>query len=386
MPGKRLKPGWTRVAFGEMATSVTERVDRPAESGVDRYVGLEHLEPDSLRIQRWGAPTDVFGTKLRFRKGDIVFGRRRAYQRKLAVAHFDGICSAHALVLRALPGVVLPEFLPFFMQSEEFMARAQRISVGSLSPTINWKMLEPEEFALPPLPEQRRMANLLAHIDLTSHALQKTAQASQRLQAAMFTRLVGDSDAACLRLGSLLSDSPRNGCSAVVASRPTGHWVLALNALSKWGYRGGALKPVHKTKAMRAALLRPGDLLISRSNTRELVGLSGVFAEERNDVSYPDTMMRLRPNSERLHANYLELFLRSPNGRRQIRRFAAGTSASMKKINGDNVKKIMVVVPEPREQAAIVSRVAEIGRPLETVRSRLTEIDNLRKLLNRTIS
>ena len=386
MPGRRLKPGWTRVAFGKMATNVTERVDRPAESGVDRYVGLAHLEPDSLRIHRWGVPTDVFGTKLLFRKGDIVFGRRRAYQRKLAVAHFDGICSAHALVLRAQPRVVLSDFLPFFMQSERFIARAQQISVGSLSPTINWKTLEREEFALPPLPEQRRIANLLAHIDLTSHALQETAQASQRLQAAMFTKLVVDSDAACRRLGSLLSDPPRNGCSAVVAPRPTGHWVLALNALSKWGYRSGALKPVRKTKAMRAALLRPGDLLISRSNTRELVGLPGIFGEQRNDVSYPDTMMRLRPNEECLHVNYLELFLRSSNGRRQIQRLAAGTSASMKKINRDNVKKIMVVVPEPHEQAAIVSRVGEVTKPLEAVRSRLSELNNLRKLLNRTIS
>jgi hypothetical protein len=77
-----------------------------------------------------GKGSDVIGTKLRFRKGDIIFGRRRAYQRKLAVAEVDGICSAHAMVVRAKPAVVLPEFLPFLMMSDRFMKRA--VEIGKL--------------------------------------------------------------------------------------------------------------------------------------------------------------------------------------------------------------------------------------------------------------
>jgi type I restriction enzyme S subunit len=157
-----LKTGWQLVMFGEMAECINDRVDNPAESGVDRYVGLEHLDSESLKIRRWGSPDDVESTKLRFRPGDIIFGKRRAYQRKLAVADFEGICSAHAMVLRAKPAVALPEFLPFLMQSDFFMERAVEISVGSLSPTINWKTLACQEFALPPLEEQRRMATLIS--------------------------------------------------------------------------------------------------------------------------------------------------------------------------------------------------------------------------------
>src|SRR5437773_1368913 len=117
-----------------MAVNVTDRVDNPAEAGVDRYVGLEHLDSDSLRIRRWGTPDEVEATKLRFRPGDIIFARRRAYQRKLGVADFEGICSAHALVLRAREDMVEQDFLPVFMQSDTFMNRALQISVGSLSP------------------------------------------------------------------------------------------------------------------------------------------------------------------------------------------------------------------------------------------------------------
>ena len=133
----------------------------PSNTDLDRYVGLEHLDPESLRLWRWGNPSEVIGQKLRFWKGDIIYGKRRAYQRKLAVADFDGICSAHAFVLRAKPDVCLPEFFPFFLQSELFHQRAMEISVGSLSPTINWSALAKQEFTLPPVDEQRRIADLL---------------------------------------------------------------------------------------------------------------------------------------------------------------------------------------------------------------------------------
>lgn len=174
-------PGWRIVRFGEMADSITDRADNSAEAGVERYVGLEHLDSDSLRLRRWGKPTDVEATKLRFKPGDIIFGRRRAYQRKLAVADFEGICSAHALVLRAREDTVAKEFLPLFMQSDSFFERAIMISVGGLSPTINWKTLAVQEFALPPKDEQRRIAEVLWAAE---HALHKWGACSEATRAA----------------------------------------------------------------------------------------------------------------------------------------------------------------------------------------------------------
>lgn len=173
-----LKAGWTRARFDQIAMQINDRVDNPAESGVDRYVGLEHLDPDSLRIRRWGEPSDVESTKLRFQPGDIIFGKRRVYQRKISVADFEGICSAHAMVLRAKPGAVLPEFLPFFMQSDLFMERALSISVGSLSPTINWKAIAAEEFLLPPIQEQARQVDTLMAFDDAIFAAESSRKAA----------------------------------------------------------------------------------------------------------------------------------------------------------------------------------------------------------------
>ncbi len=179
------KVGWRRVRFDQIATQINDRVDNPAEAGVERYVGLEHLDPDSLRIRRWGEPTDVESTKLRFQPGDIIFGKRRVYQRKVAVADFEGICSAHAMVLRAKPGEVLPDFLPFFMQSDLFMERALSISVGSLSPTINWKALAAEEFLLPPIQEQSRQVSAFLAFDDAIISAENSKEAALAVWRAM---------------------------------------------------------------------------------------------------------------------------------------------------------------------------------------------------------
>lgn len=172
-----LKLCWKVVKFGDIAENIAVRVD-PKEAETDIYVGLEHLDPETIHLRQWGHPSDVTGQKLAFKKGDVIFGRRRAYQRKLAVAEFDGICSAHAMVVRAKPKMILPEFLPFFLSSDMFMERAIEISVGSLSPTINWKTLRVQEFPLPPIEEQKRIAEILWAVD---DAVEKHLLASSKL-------------------------------------------------------------------------------------------------------------------------------------------------------------------------------------------------------------
>ncbi|MBF4354783.1 restriction endonuclease subunit S, partial [Vibrio anguillarum] len=98
MTERQLPEGWQVVKFGDIAKHISKRVE-PSETELKVYVGLEHLDPDSLKIKRHGVPSDVAGQKLLVKKGQIIFGKRRAYQRKIAVADWDCICSAHAMVL-----------------------------------------------------------------------------------------------------------------------------------------------------------------------------------------------------------------------------------------------------------------------------------------------
>lgn len=143
--------------FEHIATNSTAK-KLPEESDREHYIGLEHLDTNCFTISRWGSDVTPVGEKLLMKKGDVLFGKRRAYQRKVGIAPFDGIFSAHGMVLRPKEDVIDKDFFPFFINSDQFMERAIRISVGGLSPTINWKDLKEQVFELPSLEEQKVLA------------------------------------------------------------------------------------------------------------------------------------------------------------------------------------------------------------------------------------
>ncbi len=107
---------WQIVNFGDIAELVNESVKNPFNEGIERYVGLEDLTPQNLTISSWGNISDGTTFTRRFRKGDVLFGRRRSYQKKAALADFDGLCSGDILVFRAKQNKLLPELLPFIVQ------------------------------------------------------------------------------------------------------------------------------------------------------------------------------------------------------------------------------------------------------------------------------
>ena len=154
----------TRYRFDQIAENSTAK-KKPKESDRNRYVGLEHLDPGTLEVTRWGAEVTPKGDKLLMKKGDVLFGRRRAYQKKVGIAPFDGIFSAHGMVLRPKADVVDPMFFPFFISSDIFLDEAIRVSVGSLSPTANWKDLRTLEFDLPSPGKQRELAGILSEAE-----------------------------------------------------------------------------------------------------------------------------------------------------------------------------------------------------------------------------
>lgn len=146
--------------FDEIAINSTKK-KKPTEEDKAHYIGLEHIDPGCFNIVRWGSDVAPTGDKLLMQKGDVLFGKRRAYQRKVGIAPFDGIFSAHGMVLRPNTKIIDANYFPFFISSDRFMETAVRISVGGLSPTINWKDLAKQEFDLPSLEEQKVLADKL---------------------------------------------------------------------------------------------------------------------------------------------------------------------------------------------------------------------------------
>ncbi len=181
----------TRYRFDQIAENSTTK-KKPEESDRDRYVGLEHLDPGALEVTRWGAEVTPKGDKLLMKKGDVLFGRRRAYQKKVGIAPFDGIFSAHGMVLRPKTDVIDSSFFPFFISSDVFLDEAIRVSVGSLSPTANWKDLRALGFNLPSLDKQRELAGILSEAEQLKGHYRNLLTACNDVVKSQFVEMFGD--------------------------------------------------------------------------------------------------------------------------------------------------------------------------------------------------
>lgn len=362
---------WPEVHFGETARSIADRVEDPAAAGVDRYVGLEHLDPGTLRIRRWGQPTDVQATKLRFRPGDVVFGRRRAYQRKVGLAEFEGICSAHALVLRAQPDRMHPEFLPYFLQSDVFFDLAEAISVGSLSPTINWRTLAKQRFVVPPLHLQQRAAVVLAALDRSIWAYEDAADAAGRTAIVAAGEAPEVAGAPTVTLGECLQ-GVFAGKSSSGTNRPAMRSEVGVLKVSAVG--DGQFVPAENKALLDPqnflpeAAVRQGDVLFSRANTSELVGRVCIVDADYPNLMLSDKTLRLVIDEDRAVKEYIVLALRLPSARRQMRTVATGTGGAMKNISQKKLRDLLISLPPRAGQATVVQRHVELIRLADTLR------------------
>lgn len=177
--------------FEDIAINSTEK-KKPVESDKKHYLGLEHLDSGTFKVSRFGSEVAPIGDKLIMKKGDVLFGKRRAYQKKVAIAPFDGIFSAHGMVLRPKEDVIDKHFFPLFIASDYFLDAAIKISVGSLSPTINWRDLKELKFNLPELNEQKKLAEVLWQIVDTMESYKKLLAKTDEMIKAKFVEMFGD--------------------------------------------------------------------------------------------------------------------------------------------------------------------------------------------------
>jgi type I restriction enzyme S subunit len=180
-----------RYKFDQIAFNSTDK-KKPTEEDKTHYIGLEHLDAGSLQVTRWGSEVAPKGEKLLMKKGDVLFGKRRAYQKKVAIAPFDGIFSAHGMVLRPKTDVIDPDFFPLFIASDYFLDAAIKISVGSLSPTINWRDLRELEFELPSIDMQKKLAKVLWALIETKESYTDLIQKTDELVKSQFIEMFGD--------------------------------------------------------------------------------------------------------------------------------------------------------------------------------------------------
>ena len=374
----------TRYRFDQIAENSTAK-KKPEDSDRERYVGLEHLDPGTLEVTRWGAEVTPKGDKLLMKKGDVLFGRRRAYQKKVGIAPFDGIFSAHGMVLRPKADVVDPMFFPFFISSDMFLDEAIRVSVGSLSPTANWKDLRTLEFDLPSPGKQRELAGTLSEAESLKGHYRKLLTTCDDVVKSQFVEMFEGKEYPSSCLSTLVS-SMRNGLSP---SKSGSHRskVLTLSAITQGRFDSSAWKDGFFTEEPPAdKRISNEDFYVCRGNgNKHLVGTGEYSNVPMKDMVFPDTMIAARIKQEQIILPYLRCAWNQPSTRKQIEASAKTTNGTFK-INQTALGNIKLLVPPLELQQEFADFATSVDKSKFAVQKALDELNaTTKKILNQEL-
>lgn len=345
--------------FTEIAINSTEK-KKPTEADKETYIGLEHLDSGTLTVSRWGSEVAPIGEKLLMKKGDVLFGKRRAYQKKVGIAPFDGIFSAHGMVLRPREEIITKEYFPLFISSDYFLNEAIRISVGSLSPTVNWKDLKDLTFNIPTIEEQRRITPLVWAAIKAKNAYKTLIQRTDDLVKSQFIEMFGDlqSNSKGLDLKPLSEliliergGSPRP-IEKYITDSPDGvNWIKIGDATEGSIYITQTKERIIREGTKKSRYVQPGDFLLSNSMS---FGRPYILTI---DGYIHDGWLVLRDNDKLFNKLFLHTLLSSDYAMASFESMAAGSV--VKNLNKELVGKLRVPVPDMAMQTAFATFVEQ---------------------------
>jgi type I restriction enzyme S subunit len=379
-----LKPGWKRVKFGEVVRQVKSKAD-PETSGLERYVAGEHMDTDDLRIRRWGTIGEGYlgpAFHAHFMPGQVLYGSRRTYLRKVAVADFEGICANTTFVLEsANPKVLLPELLPFIMQTEGFHEHSKRESKGSVNPYVNFSDLAWYEFALPPLVEQRRISETLsiffAIVEAMRSALSAADSCRKSFLVDVFRQNRGSHDVfpphwarkTAREVGSIQLGQQRH------PSFDTGSnmrkYLRVANVMDGFIDLGDVMSmhfPLHELGKFE---LLPGDILLNEGQSTDLVGRSAIYRGEIPGACFQKTLLRFRC-SDILIPDFAHAFFQHMLYTKQFARICVQTT-SIAHLTAVRFASIPMPIPPANEQSSIAERAEQLGTSSKRVAERLDQ-------------
>lgn len=378
------KSAWKRVAFGDVVQNINDTVRDPESAGIDRIIAMEHLDPGELKISHWGSLDDGTTFTRRVRPGQTLFGKRRAYQRKVAYAEFDAICSGDILTFEADHTQLLPDLLPFLVQSNGFFDHALGTSAGSLSPRTNWRDLANFEFDLPPLDEQQRIADLLwaveQHQQRLSDCLERIGIVRRRVLFDSLTNGQG-SGWPMKPLPELVLEGPRNGRSATANTEGRGIPTLSISAVRGGKVLGGdAVKYIDVDRdSVASFVLEKDDFLVVRGNgNKQLTGLGGLVSDGLPDnCIYPDLLIRLRFDPRVVLPEFAAEQWNASEVHGRLLQNAKSTNGIWK-INGKDIKSHCLIVPPIDDQRQIVSELRSVDAAANAVTAELSGLSSMR--------
>jgi len=335
-----------KVLLGDVAEEVRENYKET--DGNPAVVGLEHLVPGEIRLKEWSEDTNTTFTKA-FHKGQVLFGRRRAYLRKAAVAPVDGICSGDITVISAQSDKILPELLPFVIQNDDFFDFAVGKSAGSLSPRVKWSRLKEYEFNLLSLPQQKKLAKLLWSFVDTKEAYEDLIRQTDELVKSQFIEMFGTypDNEKNWPTGTIrdIAIDVRYGSSRKAADGNKGKYpYLRMNNIT---YSGELDLSDVKTidipdDELPKCSVRRGDLLFNRTNSKELVGKTCVY--DKDDLMVlAGFVIRVRLN-DRVLPEFVSAFLNTDFSKRMLLA-KCKAAVGQANINAQEFQNIGIYIP-----------------------------------------
>ncbi len=378
---KTMVSNMTHVCLGDVAREIKQKV--PVDQELPT-VGLEHLDPGEVELAHWDEGVETTFTKA-FSKGQVLFGRRRAYLRKAAVAPFDGICSGDITVI-APKDNLSPRLLPFIIQNDALFEHAVTNSAGSLSPRVKWRSLSQFEFELPSIAKQEDLADILWTAQETRSHYRQLLTACDDVVKSQFVEMF---DKPGIPIKHLEDIADIQG--GITKNKKREAMKLQLPYLRVANILPNELdltevKTIGLTEQeYEAVRLISGDLLIVEGNGSDTqIGRSAIWNGQIDPCVHQNHLIRVRLGDEALPL-YVQTFLSSSEGRRQIMAKAVNTSG-LHTLSTRKIRSIEIPVPPFSLQREFADFATSIDKSKFAVQKALDELNaTTKKILNQEL-
>lgn len=377
------KSDWKKVKFGDVVFEPKESVKDPVSEGIEHVVGLEHIDSEDMQLRRSASMEESTTFTKKFSKGDVLFGRRRAYLKKAAKAGFEGICSGDITVMRAKEELLLPELLPFIVNNDKFFDYAITHSAGGLSPRVKFKDLAQYEFSIPNIENQEAILDILKSIDELKEK-EKIALANFLLVEQVNEKNIFLVDTVensieskigrikenwrCMTLQELLDENyitshldgnhgsyyPRND-EFVAAGVP----YISANCIDDDFIRFDNAKYLSEERAnqITKGIAINGDILFAHNAT---VGPVCFLETELEKVILSTSLTYYRVNTDKLDSEYLFYFMKSRLFQSQVERVMSQSTRNQVPITTQ--RKLYFLIPPDVQQKSLVKELKKIKK------------------------
>ncbi|TDC03247.1 restriction endonuclease subunit S [Nonomuraea longispora] len=354
---RNLPDGWRRVGLAEITKEQTEKVGGRKSVTVLSSTKHRGLVPsDEYFKGRTIYSSDLAGYKA-VRRGWFAYATNHLAEGSIGLQEaFDIACISPIYTVFSCVEGVYPPYLFRVLKSPDLLAAYRVHEQASVDRrgAVRYRDFGKIPIHIPPEHEQRRIVEVLDALDMQISTIDLVLDKLGFRHHGLSEAQMKSAEAKMMPLSAHLARPPKNGYSPKEVDEWTGLVALGLGCLTTQGFQPRQLKNVPVLDGRNAsAMVNDGDLLMSRANTRELVGLAGVYRDVGMPCIYPDLMMKLIPLPT-CRTEYLELHLRSDDIRRRIQAIAQGTSESMGKISGSEVQRLLVAIPSLAEQDRIL--------------------------------